>query len=204
MRLSKAERHKRRTSQKRREKRQEKIIYRVFWGCIISFLLFQYFKPLTIGNDVKYNVFVVLLPIVAGLTIFYNYKNQILDAKAVASVKNNWHKLGYAAVFTVVISLLSFLSIGLIASIIFETLNYNVALENKTKEVIVPINRFYEGNKGKRKIYFTFNNNSEYFNISRENMKVYKAQSHIKKRLRLTLREGVWNHYLVEDWEVIR
>lgn len=206
MKLSKAERHKRRTLQKRRKKSQDKFIYAAFWGCILLFIAFHYYKPLTIGNDIKYNIFIVILPILAGLSIFYFYRHQILDAKAVASVKNIWHKLAYAVAFTVVIALLSFMSLGLIANIIFDISNYYSAKNNREQEVIIPIDEFHKG-KGRRashKIYFTFEDNKESIAVSRNSIDRYIAESNTHKRIKLNLRKGLWNHYIVENWDVIR
>lgn len=173
--------------------------------CVAAFLSYLYFGPLIIGNDIRYDLFIVALPTIAGLVVLCFFMNKLLDKGAVAATKKIWYKFAASIlVLAFASTLISYCILGILANIIFEAINYNVASGNKAYEVVLPVDKFTEGSKSKYRIYFTFNNKSEYLSTSRKNIQIYKAHPQLYRHIKLTLREGVWNHYLVERGEVIK
>jgi hypothetical protein len=64
-------RNKKKPVQNKLEK-QSKLILRIFYVIIISYLVFTiFFEPKTVGNDIRYNIFVFWIPTILGMVISY-------------------------------------------------------------------------------------------------------------------------------------
>lgn len=190
-----------------KENSKEKFYYALFIGCIIAFVIAYWLEPITIGNDVRYTLFVVLFPILIGVTLFITYRKKILNTDAVAAVKNKWQKLGYAIVLLGCAALFSYLTLGLVTEMVWRSANHYTAKNQRQHIVILPVNEFHEASGGRHSsnsIYFNFQGNKESIKVSKDFIKQYKTRSNTKRHIQLILRKGIWNHYFVDDWQIIK
>lgn len=164
------------------------------------FLAYYWLKPLTIGNDLRYNIFVVALPIAVGLLLFIAYRKKLLDADAVASTKG-WKKIFFGSILLLIVALYSFITIGTVAGIAFETINYKVAEKSNEHTIILPIERYFKGTK-RQGVYFVFQGHQETLRLNRTDVKKYSSSGY--KHIKLTIRKGIWNHYIVDEYEFLR
>jgi hypothetical protein len=188
-------------AQKKRDWRNEKIFGAVCVALGLLFLAYQQHKPPVIGHSLLYVIFIQVLPsLIGGLALTaYFTKGGINETVAL------WKKtLGFGVVFLCA-SLFSFAALGLPADAGFNYLNYKVAKKQPVTIVTLPVAKFHEGH-GRRatyKIYFDFEGNTESLSTSHESIKYYIAHKDKKNYIRINIRKGIWNYYLVEDWAVV-
>lgn len=189
-----------------KKERRDKAIYAVLIACVVLFLAIYWLKPLTIGGDIKYHIFVEALPVAIGIALFILNRKKLLDAKAVASVTNIWKKIAYSAVLLFGAALLSYITLGSFTILTFELANYYKARSTKQQTVILPVDEFHKGSgsKAKHSIRFGFKGKEECIKVSRKYIDHLRAEPAAKHHIKLKLREGLWNHYLVDEWDVIK
>lgn len=181
------------------------LLYTAFIGCGILFVLLYMYKPLTIGSDFRYTIFVDIVPIVAGMVLFVIYHKRLINADALRAVKSIWKKIASFCILLFVISLFSYLTIGIIPRLIFEFTNYKTAKKNTVQEIVLPVDKFKKGS-GRREthtVFFYFNNKREKIRVDRATIVKFQAEAATKNKIKLHLREGIWNHYLVEEWDIV-
>ncbi len=186
--------------------RRDKAIYAVLIGFVVLFVATYWLKSLTIGGDIKYHIFVEALPIAIGIALFIFNRKKLLNPEAMAAVTNIWHKIGYSALLLLCVSLLSYVTLGTFTTLVFELANYNKANSTKQETVILPIEEFYKGSgsRAKNSIRFRFKGEKEHIRVNRNYINQFRAESTAKHRIKLQLREGIWNHYIVEDWDIVQ
>lgn len=133
------------------------------------------------------------------------YRKKILDIKAVAA-ETRWNKIWMSTVLLIVIGLFSYLTLGFFTSLTFELVNYNIAKKQKQQIVILPVDEFHEGHgsKATHSIRFHFNGEKEYIRVNLHYIHQCIDQSATKHRIKLKLRKGIWNHYLVDEFYIVR
>ncbi|PZR23428.1 MAG: hypothetical protein DI539_03125 [Flavobacterium psychrophilum] len=206
MKLSKAERRKQQKILLRKQVRKDKAIYAAFIACMILCVVVGVYKPLSIGTNIIYIFFVLILPILTGIGLIIYYRKKLIDTNAVAAVTNVWKKAGYGIILLLIVSLFSFITIGTFASLTFEVANYYTAKESKQRTVTLPVDEFHKGkgSKASYSIRFRFEDKKESIRVSRNFIEKCIEQSATKHRISLKLRKGLWNHYLVDDWNIVK
>jgi len=206
MKPSKAERKRERVAAQRKQHFKDNLYYRLFIGCIIGFVVFYWLMPLTIGHDIRHSILIVFLPIITGVALAVIYRKKFLDAKAVAAVTNKWRKLCYSIAILSGVALLSYITLGLAVNIAWKSANYYTAKNQKQQTLVLPVDEFHKGGGSRSSSYvsFYFKGNKETIKVSRDFIKPYTIGSPAAHRIKLKIREGLWNHYLVEDWDIIK
>lgn len=203
--LSKSERRKQQKILLKKQERQSKVVYAVVIACIVLFMAVYWLKPLGLGSDIRYDIFVVALPVVIGIGLFISYRKKLLDMEVVAA-ETMWNKIWMSTVLLTIIGLFSYLTLGFFTSLTFEVINYNLAEDSKQQIVLLPIDEFHEGHgsKATHSIRFHFNGEKENMRVSRNFIKQCIEKSAAKHRIKLKLRKGLWNHYLVDEWDIVK
>jgi len=187
-------------STEKRDWRNEKIFSAVLVALGLGFLAYHQYKPAIIGHSLLYNIFIEILLSLTGGLAFTIYLIRGIEATIAL-----WKKTVAFAIVFVCAALLSFAVFGLMADVGFNYLNYKAAKKNPATTVTLPVTEFHEGNgrHATYKVYFNFEGSSESLATNRETIKYFIAHKDTKKHIRIKLRKGIWNHYLVEDWEVV-
>lgn len=199
------ERKKSRKRLKAREKKKDKLYSSLFIACIILYIVHYTIKPTTIGHDIKYIIFIYALPFLACIGFVYYKRNEILDMKEVKATPKLTF-VGYSIIGVGCIFIFSIMTLGLFVDIGFTTINYYYAKRHKQETIILPVDQFHKGtgSKATHSIYFNFKGEIENLTASREYIEECITESATKKHIRLELRKGIWNHYLVDDFDIIR
>jgi len=203
---SKAERRQQQKVFKRKKSFKDNLNYYIFIGFAIAFVAFFKFKPLTIGHDVKQLVLVHILPIVVGITLCFVYRKKLFNIDNFTQLNSNRKKAGAVVILSVAVAIGSYITLGLITNVTWECANYYTAKNEKTQTVILPVDEFHKssGKKSKPSIKFHFQGKKERIGVSKNYIQQLLAESSTKKHIRLRLRKGLWNHYLVDDWDIVR
>lgn len=200
MKLSKAERRAKQKAFEKNQNRKDRLVYAIPVIGTVLFLLTGWLKPLTIGYDLRYTICVIALPIVTGLILFITYRKKFLDTKAVNATKGI-RKIIYSIILAFAISLFSFFTLGTVAIIVFETTNYNIAKKSEPDTITLPIDFYFDSSK-RHGVSFLFEGKSESISLERSDVKKYESSGY--KKIKLTIRKGIWNHYIVDDYKIIR
>jgi len=207
MKLSKAKRREERKAKEIRNKEKDNFIYALIIAFAAGSVVLHICKPVSIGHDIKYTFFIELFPIALGIVLFIIYRNKLLHTSAILKLKL-YQKAGAAVTLLLVVSLLSYLTFGLLFRLGFEYANYTSAQNNKPSIITLPVAKFAQGTGRHRRstnyIYFSFLNKKEKINVSLEDIKQLKSEASVKNRIELKLRQGIWNHYIVEEWDIVK
>jgi hypothetical protein len=191
-------------TEKRKLKIKEKKTERIHYSLLILALIFcvvnlAFIESKTIGGDNKFEIYIFLLPTIIGIIFFGIYRKEFLIRKYL-SFKETYLKL-YVIVFYLLQGILvSYLSFGQIASVIWNYINKYEADKNPTEIVICKVTGFYT--KKNPKISFDFNNQTEVFNVSSEMNRENYNRNPKDFELEITIKKGIWNYYIVEHWKL--
>jgi hypothetical protein len=201
---SKAERRKQQKILLKKKESEDKAIYAAIIACAVLFVCIHSFKPLSIGSDNNYTFFVIILPIIIGISLLIGYRKKIFNTEAIASITNMWKNIGTWILLLFVATLFSFLTFGTLASLSFEVANYCAAKDSKQQTVILPVEQFLidSGRHKNHAVYFLFEGDSEKVGIELEEARRYMASG--CKHIKVTIRKGLWNHYLVDDFDIVK
>jgi len=160
--------------------------------CIMLAIVFK--GPTTIGTDNRHTIFIIIFPIAAGMFILF----RLIGGLSVVD-----------GILGKVIALfgsmaISILSLGNIAGIVFDTLNSNEAKINTAVVATMPITDLIAYDSSRNASYlirFNFKGHKESISVEKDSLDKFQAKG--LSNIKLTLRKGIWNHYVVEKWEVI-
>lgn len=212
MKKNKVERNKERWLLKQQTARKDKVKEWLIYGAILAvctvFLVLKGKYGNIVGYDIKYTIFIVVLPIVAGVAagayLLYRQRNAERKPKKKLNVF-------FVSLFALVLSGgAGYITLGAIAYTVFNFVNYKVAESNALKVVTLPSYKLYEKREGTGKrhnspnlMIFTFRGHKERIEFSDKDFKELIGKSHIRHRLELELREGIWNYYSLEYWDIV-
>lgn len=159
----------------------------------------------TIGSDIRYNLIILFLPLAIGTSIIVFHHKNIIHTHKISALKQTWKKITTYIILLFCAVLFSFITLGIIAMMAFEVINHMAASNTKPEVVVLPVTKFYEdhGKRPTHKIYFIFREEKEAVPLSREDIRYYQSLASTHKHIRLIIREGIWNYYIVDDWKVI-
>lgn len=183
-----------------KEKRLEKIHYRILIGLmVIGVVQYYFFDPTTIGHDNRYTLYVFLLPTIIGILALAFYRKDFLLHKLTIS-ENLIGKFLIIIFYLVQGFLFSFLSIGLISKLTFNYINNDIAKQNQTEIITCEITRFWTGRRPS--IDFKYDNRHDKFRVNYNTIKEYEDKQPDDYKLEITARKGLWNYYKVDDWTI--
>ena len=192
--------------QKRKDKQTENKLaknnYRIVIGLLIFGCIYYYFiQPKTIGHDIRYNIYIFLMPTLAGIFTLGMYRRNFLINKF---IKLNGFALRAFMVFIFFIQgiIFSYLIFGQIANIGWNIINQNVAKDNPVEVINCEITNFFTGKNSNNGIYYTFHGRSEKIKTNFQTIKFYLDKNPDNYKLEIKIQKGIWNHYLLKEWTI--
>ena len=184
-----------------KEKKLEKLHYNIIIGLMIFFVTYGlFFEPNVIGHDSRYTIFVFLLPTLLGLLTLAVYRRQFLINKF--STNKGFKLWIFMIVFYLIQGILfSYLSFGQVAKISWDIMNNRTSKQNIETVFNCQVTRFWSGRRS-NSIDFLFNDEHDKFDVQYKTIKNYLNTNPKDYYLRITARKGLWNYYLVENWEI--
>lgn len=195
-------------SQKKKEKRKlkikEKKTEQIHYSLLIFAMIFcvvnlAFIESKTIGGDNRYEIYIFLLPTLIGILFFGIYRKDFLIGKYL-SFKETYAKIYVIGFYLIQGILVSYLSFGQIASIIWNYINKNEAEKNPTEIVICKVTGFYT--KKNPDVRFDFKNQTEVFNVSSETNRENYTRNPKDYEIEITVQKGIWNYYIVKHWKL--
>lgn len=185
---------------KNKEKKLQQIHYTLLIMAMISFVVYyMFFRNTTIGHDVRYTIYVFLIPLIIGILFFGIYRREFL-IKTYLSFKETYAKI-YVIVFYLLQGIIvSYLSFGQIAWITWSYINKKEAEKNKTEMISCDVTGFYT--KKNPDISFKFKNQTEVFNVTSEMYRENYNRNPKDYKVEITAQKGIWNYYVVKHWEL--
>jgi len=184
-----------------KEKKLEKIHYRILIGLMVFGIVYYLFlEPKTIGHDIRYTIYIFLLPTILGLLILAVYRRQFLINKF--STNKGFTLWTFMTIFYLLQGLLfSYLSFGQVAKISWDILNSQTAKQNTEEVFDCQVSRFWTG-KHSNNIDFLFKDRHNKFDVQYKTIKDYLNTNPDDYYLKITARKGLWDYYLVERWDI--
>ncbi|NOS90286.1 MAG: hypothetical protein HOP30_00035 [Cyclobacteriaceae bacterium] len=192
--------HKRKIISK--EKRIEKIHYRIFIALLISWLAYHLFlRQVQVGGDYRYTLYVFFLPTMLGMVVLAVYRNKHL-VQIVSESKSLLYKFFVILFYTAQGFLVSYVSFGLMSEIVFDFVNREEQSKNPLETIICSVTDFHFSRRGYPKIYFTYEGITENVPVSNSQIDEYYESDPANYVIALNVRQGIWNYYRVYDWEI--
>ncbi|OYU84994.1 MAG: hypothetical protein CFE24_04175 [Flavobacterium sp. BFFFF2] len=183
------------------EKKLDKKHARIAISMLLFFVIYSVFiEPKTIGNDIRYSIFIIWIPIIFGILALGIYRWKFLT-NSFATNKGLILKM-YLAVFYLIQGVLfSFLSFGQMAKMSWDYVNYSKAKLSTTVTFHCEVLNVWKSKKSNQ-IYFTFDHKPELFNVSNQFIKDYGNKNPKNYTLEINARKGLWNYYFVDNWKM--
>lgn len=179
------------------------IAFRILVGLIIYSAIYYYFlKPLTIGYSYNYNIFIVWLPLAAGLVTIFLLRIKFL--KRFFRISTSWTERILSAVFLLIMGLMfSYLSFNITAQAVWNLISKEVSKKHALQTFTLPIENIYPGtSRSSGTIGFRYKGHYESFKISSSYYSKIRNYNLANYALQINCREGLWGIYHVEDWEM--
>lgn len=152
-----------------------------------------------IGHNNNYLIYIGILPVLTGLLFIGFYRRKILLAEL---SKMHWDFSKFLIIVFLVFQglVFSLFSFGLVAKVTFDVLNKYAAGQNYTEVKYCPITQFYT--RKSSVIYFKYEGRSEHLQVKYDSIKdlVNTKADYV---LKLTVRKGLWNYYLIDCWQIL-
>lgn len=188
---------------KNKEKRLEKKHYAILIGLMLVFIsLYTIDNTLIIGEDFRFPLFTLFLPLIIGIVILIFYRKEFLIVQF-SNEKNNWVKSFMLVFYFTEAFLVSFLAFVYPSQFIITQINQKISSSNPSENITCNIEKFFDKRRSTT-IDFKYNNNWEHIKISRDEMKHYINENPKKYILELTVKKGFWNTYVVQTWEIYK
>ena len=199
-----------------REKRNQKIIEkrkfinkekkteRIHYFLLIIALIFcvinlGFIESETIGHGEKYEIYIFWLPLIFGIFFFGIYRKDFLIRKYL-SFKETYAKIYVIGFYLLQGILVSYLSFGQIASVIWNCINKFEAEKNPKEILICKVTCFYT--KKNPTVSFNFKNQTEVFNVSSKTNRENYKRNPKDYELEISVKKGIWNYYIVKHWKL--
>lgn len=188
---------------KRKNSRSEKLQWAIFLSLLVVNVIYHvFFEPVYIGHNIKYTFFITVLPIVLGSPALFYYRKQYLTNWFLN--ENNKIVLTYGMFFFSIQGILiSYLSLGLIARITFDSTSKYVADQNISETITCSVDRFWT-KRSPYSINFTFNGRNERIPVNYKAVEKYANTSSESYQIQISARKGVWDYYIVDKWAVVK
>ena len=161
------------------------------------------FKPLTIGHNINYSLYIVWIPIIVGLIVI-SWLRKDFFKRLNKTFKSKIDKI-ITYLFLFIMGLMySYLSFGITTEIIFQIIN-----KQKIKNIpqttynfpVESINSSYRARSAS--IAFDFNNHSEKIEIDNKLYRELKDKEIDNFNLRIKCRKGMFDVYYIDNWEIL-
>ncbi len=188
-------------SVKKRAKKEKTIFFGII---IITVIYYIFFESLSLGGDYRYELYVFWLPTILGFFVAFKYSfiaeywsSLLLD---VIKEKRLLFKIFYPLFLVIITFIYSVMMFWMPSNMIWDIFNKIEAQNNKIEIFQYPIEKF---NVGKREsIGFYFNKSWETIPVHYEIVKPYLDKNPHNYKIKLEVRKGLWNYYILESWEI--
>lgn len=186
------------------KKRTSNLNYIILVGLVVLSVVYRsYFQIETIGSDYRYFLIIFLIPTVLGILILGIIKKEFL--KTILKDSKGLFSKGFMTFLYIVQGFLfSYLSVGLLANVIWDNLNKKTADLNSIEIIDCRIEKINSGSsRTSPNIYFLFYGKSESISIDHETYGKYYDSKHTDLNLQIIVRKGIWNYYVLDEWKII-
>jgi hypothetical protein len=189
---------------KKNKKKTSNRNFIILAGLTVLFVVYRsYFKAETIGSDSRYLLFIFLIPTFLGIVILGFIKREFLKSQ-LKDAKGILQKGFLILLYIIQGFLFSYLSVGLFADVIWDNLNKKTADLNFTEIIDCKIAKINSGtSKTSPNIYFMLHGNYERLSIDHETYGKYYDTKIADLNLQITVRKGIWNYYILDEWTII-
>ncbi|MBE8727636.1 hypothetical protein [Flavobacterium hungaricum] len=185
-----------------KEKKREQIHYSLLILSLFFFIFYYvFFEKSTIGHDVRYVIYVFCVSVIIGILFFGIYRRAFL-LRAYLSVKDTYARIYVIGFYLLQGVIVSYLSFGQIATVTWNYLNKRAAEKSKIEIISCNVTGFYT--KKNPDVSFEFNNRTEVFSVDSEMNRENRNRSPKDYQVEITIQKGIWNYYIVRNWELKR
>lgn len=182
------------------------IVYGILFANIIYLICFEF---TIIGYHINYSIFIFWLPILIGFIIIpkYLFKITLKDIFEETKTYSNFFKKIFFLLALVLINIVtSYITFGFTANVTWNISNKIISEQNKLETYQIKIKNFQRttGKGGGNYINFDFKNKSEHLKIRYNSIEPYLNVNSDECILKLDVKKGVWNHYVLQNWEIIK
>lgn len=176
------------------------------WAILLILLVLNviynlFFKPAYIGHNIKYTLFITVLPVVLGLLALFYYRKQYLTNWFIK--ENNKIVLTYGMCFFSIQGILvSYLSLGLISRITFDSISKHEAYQHISETISCPIDKIHTSRSPS--IYFRYNGRIECISVNYKEIEQYANTSAASYQIQISARKGIWDQYILEKWAIVK
>ena len=171
---------------------------------ILGAIYFWYFRPTTIGHNLKYNIFIFWTPTILGISLMAFYRRKFLlnqftrNKSFILWVLLTLFYLSEGVIF-------SYLSFGQLADITWNIVNKRISNESPRETFDCQVTNFDLGGHGvhSKTLRFDFKTRSERVYISNETSNMLSGKKPEKYKIRIECRKGIWDYYTLTDWTLI-
>jgi len=186
---------------------EDEIAFRLLFGlAIYGVTYYFFFKPLTIGHNLNFTLYINWLPIILGMVIIYWLRRDFLKRLNLAFKSKSDKFFTYLLLFIMGL-MYSYLSFGITTEIIFHVVNkLNIRNEQQITYIfpIEKINYSYNNKMPSEKsIIFNFQNHSEKIKIDRSLYNQLKNENIQKLSLEIKCRKGMFDVFYVDGWKIL-
>ena len=192
---------------KTKQKKLDVILYRSFMTAIAVFVLYHIFiESHYFGSDYRYNLYVFWIPTLIGFFITLkfnlsqiNWKDCISDLKKETNFFYKFFTIPFLILVYFVFAVIMF---WMPSNIIWDVLNKMESKNKKLEVFFIPVDQFSTSSKGSDKIYFYFKNELESIPVPYQDIKPYLDKNPSNYKVEIDVRKGLWNHYVLESWDI--
>jgi len=184
-----------------KSKKKEKFEYHFLIVLMIIWNLhYKFLDQKTIGGNANYAIFIFWVPLSVGL-VLYGYFKRAHILKVIKAKDGFSGKLAAFGFLLLKGLFFSYLSLGTLTNGIWNQMNKHEAEENTTDYITCEIESFLFNSN--YKIWFYFHGDLESIPVDYQSIAEFKGYNPEDYQLILKVKEGLWEHYLVKDWEII-
>ena len=187
------------------EKKRSKKEKTIFFGIIIITVIYYiFFESLSLGGDYRYDLYIFWLPTILGffIAIKYSFISEYWSSFFLDVIKEKSFlmKIFYPIFLVIMTFMYSVMMFWMPSNIIWDIFNKIEAQNNRIEIFQYPIEKF---NGGKREsIGFYFNENWETIPVHYEVVNPYLDKNPHNYKIKIEVRKGLWNNYILESWEI--
>ena len=169
---------------------------------VLSILIYTFYDITTIGNDNRHFLYVFILPIIVGMIILGISRFKKIE-KTLSEANHFFIKTALACILILKGFFISCLSFGLVANIVWVKLNKNRIKQSPAEIVNCQITKLLPGHsRTSPSVHFYFQKHEASIKIDHKTYGKYFDTDPKLLDINLRLREGIWNNYIVEKWDV--
>lgn len=192
---------------KNSKKRKEKKLNKYFFGILIFGIIhYLFIESKDIGSDIRYDLFVFWIPTCIGMLITIRFDFLQLNWKVtfedLKKEKNIFFKIFTIPFLLVIHFTVAVIMFWMPSNIVWDTCNKMEAKNNKIEVREFQIAKF-QLSRSSDSVGFYYNGKWESIPVSYKAIKPYLDKNPKDYTIRLELRKGIWNYYIVDSYDIL-